>query len=685
MGVLYGTWPLTTDITQSLIQATGGIVAWERLDVDLNVWILGWGAHALATDPWSYFDANIFHPSPSTLATGEHFLGLQPIAGPVFWLTGNAVLAYNVTILMVAWLTAVATFVAVGRWTASAPAAFFAGAVFAFSPVVARDFGRMNESPVVLFPIVLLLAWRAAETPRARVLVSLALVTAWQAFAGMYIAYELALTLLAFSPAILWHARTQGRLGLAPLVAMGIGLALLVPVAVPYLSMKAGGGISSGGSTIALDLLSTSVWANFLKLGREVTWPVAALAALGLAVGSKETRPLRFGLGCILVLGVLVAAGSKSPGVFQFFRAVVPGFENIRLPVRLLVISFLATAIASGLGVAVVLGRLGAWKPRAATAASAVVLLAAVALFLRVPVSPIQVRAMPRKPVDWQVYDFLAQQEGTGAVLELPIYGSPHDAGVAVANGQYMIGSTRHWRPLINGYSGYFPSSHVLASVLGQRLPAPRAFDDLCTFIDFEWLVVHGKLMSGRGKLFGNTELPIEPVARFGRDAVYRVTRECGALQDRTLAEVKGERRDRTLRDLPTEELPVEARRGVVRPTIPRKFITGVHQYVPTIVTNTSDVVWPGLTTHAENRVAVESRWVPSDGRPPIRAAGATPLMADLAPGESIEVWVPVYPPRVGTYTLEIGLLQTGPGWFADSGGEGIHSEQAVSSPWTLG
>ncbi len=42
------------------------------------------------------------------------------------------------------------------------------------------------------------------------------------------------------------------------------------------------------------------------------------------------------------------------------------------------------------------------------------------------------------------------------AVLELPIYGRP---GVS-RNARYMVNATRHWKPLVNGYSGFVPPDY---------------------------------------------------------------------------------------------------------------------------------------------------------------------------------------------------------------------------------
>ena len=41
-------------------------------------------------------------------------------------------------------------------------------------------------------------------------------------------------------------------------------------------------------------------------------------------------------------------------------------------------------------------------------------------------------------------------------LAEMPFY--PADA--VFENAEYMVNSTAHWRPLMNGYSGYTPASY---------------------------------------------------------------------------------------------------------------------------------------------------------------------------------------------------------------------------------
>jgi hypothetical protein len=80
------------------------------------------------------------------------------------------------------------------------------------------------------------------------------------------------------------------------------------------------------------------------------------------------------------------------------------------------------------------------------------------------------------------VYDWLARQPGHDAVVELPI-------GLAANDAADMVLSARHWRPLVNGYSGFAPTSSFFRVALA-------AFPDESTLrllhdVGVRWVVVH--------------------------------------------------------------------------------------------------------------------------------------------------------------------------------------------------
>src|SRR5436190_6647741 len=101
----------------------------DEYDPLLIAAILKWNAgHLPFTHGWWQFP--IFSPSPDTLAFSEHLLGVSLIATPLMWLTGNPILAANLTLLLTFPLCALAAFALVRHLTSSNEAAFVGGLVY---------------------------------------------------------------------------------------------------------------------------------------------------------------------------------------------------------------------------------------------------------------------------------------------------------------------------------------------------------------------------------------------------------------------------------------------------------------------------------------------------------------------------------------------------------------------------
>jgi hypothetical protein len=125
---------LTFVLTLPLSLDPAGRVLALAADTDLFIWTLAWDAHAILTQPLAIFDANIYYPQSRTLAYSENLLGGAIFSAPVWWLTGNAVLAMNVAALASCVLCGVGAWLLARRLGASGAAAFVAGVVFAFAP-----------------------------------------------------------------------------------------------------------------------------------------------------------------------------------------------------------------------------------------------------------------------------------------------------------------------------------------------------------------------------------------------------------------------------------------------------------------------------------------------------------------------------------------------------------------------
>src|SRR5213594_370439 len=97
-GVLF-TWPLFLHPTTRLAAQVG------PGDPFLNLWILGWGMQTILADPAALvtgrvFNANIFYPAEGTLAYSDHLLLQSAIMAPLYAMTGDVVLCYNVLLFV---------------------------------------------------------------------------------------------------------------------------------------------------------------------------------------------------------------------------------------------------------------------------------------------------------------------------------------------------------------------------------------------------------------------------------------------------------------------------------------------------------------------------------------------------------------------------------------------------------
>jgi len=130
---IVATWPLALGIGRDVPADLGDpvfvmwVLAW---DCQQLLAILGGDFSRLAT----FFDANIFHPAPLTLAYSEHFIAQAVQVLPVWAFTGNPILCYNLLYLSTFVLSGLGAYLFVRELSGNPRAAFVAGVIFAFAP-----------------------------------------------------------------------------------------------------------------------------------------------------------------------------------------------------------------------------------------------------------------------------------------------------------------------------------------------------------------------------------------------------------------------------------------------------------------------------------------------------------------------------------------------------------------------
>jgi hypothetical protein len=126
-------------------------IPWDLGDSLLNCWILEWDATHLARflsgdvhAMHGFWTANIFYPEPLTLAYSEHLFAQAVEILPVYALTHNVILCYNLLFLSTFVLSGVGMFLFVREAFGSARAAFVAGLIYAFAPLRVPQFSHLQ-------------------------------------------------------------------------------------------------------------------------------------------------------------------------------------------------------------------------------------------------------------------------------------------------------------------------------------------------------------------------------------------------------------------------------------------------------------------------------------------------------------------------------------------------------------
>ena len=84
------TWPMALHLNTATATAA---------DPPLQLWIARWVQHAFVTDPLQLYDANVFYPYANTLAYSDANIPMALLHWPLFLLTGDDLVAFNLLML----------------------------------------------------------------------------------------------------------------------------------------------------------------------------------------------------------------------------------------------------------------------------------------------------------------------------------------------------------------------------------------------------------------------------------------------------------------------------------------------------------------------------------------------------------------------------------------------------------
>jgi hypothetical protein len=465
------TWPIAS--------APGRFSLNHNADAELNAWTLSWIAHTLPRDPLHLFDGNIFAPERRTLTYTDPLIVPALAAAPVWWVSGSPVWTFNVSMLLGLALTGWATWLVARRWTGSGGAALVAGALAAFNPHLLTRLPHVAASWMWTVPLSLYLADCLIDERRPRNALLLALTVAATAATSLYTtAFVGRLVGIVIAVAL---ARRQWAAAMWIAGASIGGLILALPVLVPYVQFAGTGvyrsleSVEQFSATLGGYLHSPSrVHAGWSArfFDRDVSVFFAGFTALVLAsVGLAGWRAPGAGrriaiLVMLAIVGVLLSLGPATAIYGWLYEWVFP-LRGLRAAARFGYLYLLAVAFGAAFGTAWLMRRLTSARARMAVVGAALLLVTVEAWS-----APIHTRVFGGVPA---IYERLRDLPGPVRLVEVPFW--PPEA--FFENGEYVINSTAHWRPLMNGYSGYLPQSYRDRAPFFWYFPQPRALDRL--------------------------------------------------------------------------------------------------------------------------------------------------------------------------------------------------------------
>jgi len=440
-----------------------------------SMWRMGWVFQQIGGDPRPLFDANIFHPEPLTFTYSDSMLLPAAIGAPLLAIGLSPVVAYNLLFLSGFLLSGITTYVLIEGLLGSPRAAFVGALIYAFYPYRFEHYSHLELQMTYWMPLGLLALHRLWQTWRMRYAIALALCGVAELYSSMYYGVFFPLYAGAVLATLLLVSRPEWRRVMTPLVAGGlIAVVLSVPLARPYYAAAPVKGerdiptvtyYSASASDYFRAHPRSALYGGRLladEYPERALFPgVAALAlsAVALAPPLGVTR-LAYAAGLLAAFDLSRGLKGRTYGYLYDWLSPIRG---MRVPARVSAILAISLAVLAGFGARRLIARPQSARGRAVAFAA---LIAVVAIDLHPALE--LVRVWPEPP---PIYSGLT---GDPKVVLAEIPFKTKVPGIT-DNIQYMYFSLWHWRPMINGYSGFTTPAYQQLLEDMADFPGPRA------------------------------------------------------------------------------------------------------------------------------------------------------------------------------------------------------------------
>jgi hypothetical protein len=510
-----------------------------------NLYVLKWSAHQIRLGLPDLWNANLFYPTRGSLTLSDHLLGPAALLA----LFPNAIAGYNFLFFTAYAATAFAVCWVMRRAGFSWTAALLAGWMYTFSSFRITQVPHIQLLIAQWIPLTLwfwdrLLAERTWKNAGLFLLFYLLHVTG-----GCYLAYMIHFPMLVLLLNRIAVERRQIFSWPSLRLLLPVGLiagGVLVAIFLPYARVSKSLGLTR--TDVEIEEFGASPASYFTPARDNLYFGPDFKDFLRSRLGIQPKTFLRpesslfagflptilFFLGAIvqwrrrregprdpwergLALSGLLCFALSFPVVYAPLMRVVPGLSGMRVPARFYAFVSLALVHFAGRGVDYLRQRMPGPRARAALGVGLALVLA-VELMPR----PFHWVPLPREDEFPAVYRWIAQEPAVKSIIELPIHEDAREC-------QYIYFSTLSWKPLANGFSGYFPESHWRLTGAMRFLPDQAGLELLRGYW-ISHLVVHARspfrqaaLRQWEQRFATGDDRQVELVFRAGSSYVYRL------------------------------------------------------------------------------------------------------------------------------------------------------------------
>jgi hypothetical protein len=548
---IVATWPLGLYLFSAIPLGTE-----REATVPLfNLWTLWWTADRATQGFNGYWNAPIFYPTPGAFTFSEP----QPLTGllvaPLWSLGLPLALIYNLALLLLLTLNGVFAY-RLSRALNTSPAAALLAAVLTITlPFVAKIAGVLQLTALfgMLWTLEGLLGFGKSGGTRWAAWAGAGFVATYltcQQYALMFAPFAVGAALLALAQRD-FRRDAWLKLGIAGLTTAGI----VAAVALPALTIHRQMGLARSEDIV--QALSARLGDFFTRPEHAIVSVPAAipsdtaglfpglllalLAGYGIWIGTADPqqRPWAIFLAAstvaaiVLALGLNISIAGWRP--FATLRAIVPGLSGLRSPFRFAVLMQLCLPILAALAISALL------RDRALLARSALVVVGLLAALENLSLQPSLVGVPADVRAPWT--NWLAAQPTSTVVAHIPFPAGVHVSDYEIETWR-MLGQIRHHKPIVNGYSGYFPQTllpngQIIPSYNQFQLGMAELFPDratLCTLskgLGVNTLVVDRSWITQQQAKLDTQRAFLQPIYSDDQFQIFQLAAPSGACQER--------------------------------------------------------------------------------------------------------------------------------------------------------